>query len=347
MRAVLCRQFSSYEDLTLEDVPDPELPAGAVRVAIRAAGVSFATSLVVAGKYQRKPPLPFTPGTEIAGEVVEVAPDVTTHRVGQRVYAAIDWGGQAERAIVPAFMAHPLPERVGFAQATALATSYPTALGALTWATVLQPDEVLLVHAGGGALGSAAVQLGRALGARVLATAGSGDKRMLASRSGAETVLDYGADDWPQQVKALTGGRGCDVVADPVGGDAAVKSLRALAPHGRLLTLGYASGTIPNLPANLLLVKNLAAIGFNYGTYIGWSPPDERVRHAPAVAALHRQLGALVETGHVRPFVSHRFPLAGYKAALETVLQRRALGKVVLDMNLPDDAGPQTDGAAA
>jgi NADPH2:quinone reductase len=322
MRAVLCRQFSSYHDLKLEDLPEPDLPAGAVRVAIRAAGVSFATSLVVAGRYQRKPPLPFTPGTEIAGEVIEVAPDVATHTIGQRVYAAIDWGGQAEQAIVPAFMAHPLPDRVGFAQGTGLATSYPTALGALTWATELRPDEVLLVHAGGGALGSAAVQCGRALGARVIGTAGSADKRALASRAGAETVIDYNDDDWPQHIKALTGGRGCDVVADPVGGAAAVRSLRALAPHGRLLTLGYASGTIPDLPANLLLVKNLAAIGFNYGTYLGWSPPDERVRHAPAVAALHRCLAGLIERGHVRPFVSHRFPLVEFRAALETVLER-------------------------
>lgn len=347
MRAVVCRQFSSYHDLRLEQVPEPELSPGAVRIETRAAGVSFATSLVVSGRYQRKPPLPFTPGTEIAGVILEVAPDVSGLAPGQRVYAAIDWGGQAEQAVAPAPAVYPLPEGLDFAAATALASSYPTALGALSWATELKPGETLLVHAAGGALGSACVQVGRALGARVIGTAGSPAKRTLASRAGCEAVLDYGRDDWPQQVKDLTDGRGCDVVADPVGGKVGELSLRALAQQGQLLTLGYTSGQIPALPANLLLVKNLSAIGFNYGMYLGWSPNDERVKYAPAVAALHRRLYDWAAAGLIRPFVSHRFPLAKFTEALETVLERRALGKVVLDMALDDAAQPVTDGTAA
>lgn len=347
MRAVVCRQFTSYHDLTLEEVPEPELVPGSVRIDIKAAGVSFATSLVVSARYQRKPPLPFSPGTEVAGEVLEVAPDVTHLQPGQRVCASLDWGGQAEQAVAPALAVHPLPDALSFAEGTALPASYGTALGALRWATELKPDETLLVHAAAGALGSACVQVGRAIGARVIGTAGDPAKRTLASRAGCEAVIDYGEDDWPQQVKDLTDGRGVDLVADPVGGKVAELSLRALAQHGRLLTLGYTSGTIPALPANLLLVKNLSAIGFNYGTYLGWSPNDERVKHAPAVAELHRQLYDWAEAGLIRPFVSHRFPLAKYEEALETVLQRRALGKVVLDMALADDAAPVIDGATS
>ncbi|MEQ9640704.1 MAG: NADPH:quinone oxidoreductase family protein [Alphaproteobacteria bacterium] len=347
MRAVVCRQFTTYHDLKLEQVPEPDLGPGAVLIDVKAAGVSFATSLVVSGRYQRKPPLPFSPGTEIAGVVLEVAPDVTRFRPGDRVYAHLDWGGHAQQVVARAIAVQPLPDALSFAAGTALPASYGTALGALTWATELKPGETLLVHAAAGALGSACVQVGRALGARVIGTAGDPAKRALASRAGCDAVVDYGEDDWPRQVKDLTDGRGVDVVADPVGGKVAELSLRALAQHGRLLTLGYTSGAIPALPANLLLVKNLSAIGFNYGTYLGWSPNDERVKHAPAVAALHRRLHAWAEAGLVRPFVSHRFPLAQFTEALETVLGRRALGKVVLDMALADDAAPVIDGTAA
>lgn len=332
MRAVLCREFGPYENLKLEEVPPPALPETGVRIATRAAGVSFATSLIVTGRYQRKPPLPFVPGTEVAGIVTETGPGVTHVQPGDRVLASIDWGGQAEEAVALADGVHPMPDGMGFVEATTFPVSYATSYAALVWKANLAEGETLLVHGAAGAVGLAAVEIGKALGAEVIATASTAEKLELARAHGADHAVNYTNQDLAPTVKFLTRDRGADVVFDPVGGEVTLASLRCLAREGRLLTIGYAGGTIPEIPANLLLVKNLSVIGLNYGTYLGWSPGDNRALYAPRVAELQHRLAELYTAGHLRPFVSHRFRLDDFQAAMQTVLARRALGKVVLEM---------------
>lgn len=336
MRAVICREYGPFENMHLEEVPAPELTPGTVRIAHGAAGVSFASRLVVAGRYQRRPPLPFTPGSEAAGTVLEVAGDVAGLKRGQRVMATLDWGGMAEQSVVPAVCVHPIPDDLGFAEATCFPLSYATAYAALVWKARLADGETVLVHGGAGAVGLAAIEIAKTLGARVIATAGSEEKAALARGHGADEAFVYPEDGAAGGVKVLTEGRGADVAIDPIGGAVTRDCLSSLAPEGRLLALGFASGTIPEIPANLLLVKNVSALGLNYGTYVGWGPVDERQGYAARVAALQRQLMTWYSEGRLHPVVSHRFPLSGFVEAMATVTSRRSRGKVVLEPALPD-----------
>ena len=331
MRAVLCREFGPYENLRLAEVPAPAMVPGGVPTRIAPAGVSFATSLVVAGRYQRRPPLPFVPGTEVAGLVVETAPGVRRFRPGDRVYASLDWGGQAEEAVADAGVTYALPDAVDFAAGTLLPISYPTAFAALMWRARLRAGETVLVLAAAGGVGLAAVEIARAVGARVIAAAGGADRLAVARRHGAGEGIDYRTEDLAARAKALTGGRGVDVVVDPVGGEATRAALSALARGGRLVTVGFAGGTIPDVPANVVMVKNLALLGLNYGTYMGWSPGEPAADHAARRHALHRRLAGWLAEGRLRPAVSHRFALDAFQAAMRTVLERRATGKVVLE----------------
>lgn len=333
MRAVICREYTGYKNLTLEEFPEPEMDADGVRIDGRAAGVSFATSLVVAGKYQRRPPLPFAPGAEYAGIVTEIGANVTHVAPGDRVTAALDWGGQADQAVASRHCTYPMPDGMDFAEATALPLSYGTSYAALLWKARLQADESILVHAGASAVGVAAIQIAKAIGARVVATAGDDAKCAFAEQLGADCIINYRTTDFRDAVKAATDGKGADVIFDPVGGETAIHSLNAIRAEGRYLTIGYASGAIPKIPANLLLLKNISAIGLNYGTYVGWSPGDGREMYAPRLHDLHKQLADWYVAGKIRPYVSHRFPLAAFKEALETVLNRKAIGKVVLTLN--------------
>jgi NADPH2:quinone reductase len=329
MQALWCREFGPVEDLTVEDVDIREPEADEVRIRVMAAGVSFATSLVVTGRYQRKPPLPFAPGTEVAGVIDAVGPEVSRFVPGDRVYAGIDWGGQAEFALTRALSVQPMPDGMDFPEATAFALSYPTSAGALLWTAGLKANETLLVHAGAGAVGMSSIQIGKALGARVLATAGGPEKRDFALAQGADMAFDYLAEDFRAAVREATGGRGVDVVVDPVGGDVTRESLRCLVRGGRLIVIGFASGTIPEVPANLLLLKNASLIGFNLGEYIGWGLVDEREAYADDMALLHARLADWYRAGLLNPVVGGRFPLSGFHDALAMVLERRALGKVV------------------
>jgi NADPH2:quinone reductase len=331
MRALWCREFGPVEDLAIEDVAVAVPEADEVRIKVMAAGVSFATSLIVTGRYQRKPPRPFAPGTEIAGIVDAVGPAVTGFAPGQNVYAGIDWGGQAEYAVTRAVSVHPMPDGMDYAQATAFALSYPTSAGALLWAGRLQRGETLLVHAGAGAVGMSSIQIGKALGARVLATAGGPDKCAFAVEMGADEAIDYVATDFRAAVKDATNGRGADLIVDPVGGEVAQGSLRCLARWGRLVTVGFASGEIPRLPANLLMLKNASLVGFNLGDYIGWGLVDERDIHANDMALLHGRLADWYRAGLLRPAVAGRYRLEEFQDALAMVLERRALGKVVTE----------------
>jgi NADPH2:quinone reductase len=331
MRAVRCHDWMPYQDLPLEDVPAPELGAGQVRIGVHYAGVSFATSLVTTGRYQRRPPRPFSPGTEIAGVVLEIAPGVTQVAVGDRVCAVIDWGGHAEEVVTDPATVYELPASLPFHLAPQFPTSYGTAFAALDWRARLQPNETLLVHGAAGAVGLAAVELGKAMGARVIATASTPEKLAVAREHGADGTVLFSSDDALPAIKALAP-EGADVVFDPVGGDAFDLSLRAVAQSGRILVIGFANGLIQQIPANILLVKNISVLGFNYGKYIGWGLVDERHQHEALVRASMETMFRWFEEGKLHPTTSHRFPLIDYAAALDTVLARQAIGKVVLEM---------------
>lgn len=327
MHAVLCESWRPFEALTVEEVPAPAMRPGAVRIKIMAAGVSFATSLVVAGKYQRKPPLPFSPGTEIAGVVTEIAPGVTGFTLGMHVFAVLDWGGLAQEAVADAIHVVPLPEGLDMAAATALPISYATAAAVLWWRGRMQRGQWVLIHGAGGGVGLAAVELAVAAGARVIARAGQAKHAVLLAR-GAEAVLDS-SEPFLQAVRALSG-RGVDLVLDPLGGDAFHDGLRCLTEGGTLLTVGYASGAIPAVNANILLLKNITVAGLNWGTYVGWAPGDGRAAYAGKVREVWHELVRLWQHGQISPSVHAAFPLRGFREAMSEVQNRRAIGRVVL-----------------
>lgn len=331
MRAVRCHDWMPYQDLPLEEVPPPVLSAGQVRIGVHYAGVSFATSLVTTGRYQRRPPRPFSPGTEIAGVVLQTAPGITQVSVGDRVCAVIDWGGHAEEAVTDPATVYRLPASMPFYVAPQFPTSYATAFAALDWRAHLRPNEILLVHGAAGAVGLAAVELGKAMGARVIATASTPEKLAVARAHGADGTVLFPSDGALDAFRTLAPD-GAAVVFDPVGGDAFDLSLRAVAQCGRILVIGFAAGRIQQIPANILLVKNVSVLGFNYGKYIGWGLVDERHKHEPMVRAAIETMFRWYQEGKLHPTTSHRFPLSDYAAALDAVQARQAIGKVVLEM---------------
>lgn len=324
MRALICQSWRPFDQLEVKDIPPPVMRPGAVRMRVEAAGVSFATQLVVEGKYQRRPPLPFTPGTEAAGVVLE-----GPLPVGTRVFAALDWGAMAEEAVVDAIHVTPLPDHLPLEAAVAMPISYPTAGASLLWRGRVGPGDWVLVQGAGGGVGLAGVEIARALGARVVARAGLSKHAALHAR-GAELVLDS-AQPFRDAVRQATGGAGVACVLDTIGGDSFDEALRCLAEGGTLVTIGYAGGGIPTVPANILLLKNIAVAGLNWGAYIGWSPGDGRQAHAPRVRALWDQLVGWWAEGKLRPEVHARFPLEDFRAAMSEVANRRALGRVVIN----------------
>ena len=322
MRAVICESWREFDQLELKDVPPPAMRPGAVRIRVEACGVSFATQLVVAGKYQRRPPLPFVPGTEVAGTVIEgdgFAP-------GTRVFAVLDWGGMAQEAVADAIHVTRIPDGLPLEAAVAMPISYPTAASALLWRGRIQADDWVLVHGAAGGVGLAGVEIARAVGARVIVRAGAAKHDMLQAR-GAELVLDS-ALPFKDQVLDISGGVAC--VLDVLGGPVFDDSLRCLADGGTLVTVGYAAGGIPTVPANILLLKNIGVAGLNWGTYVGWSPGDNRQAHAARVRVLWDRLMAWWIEGKLRPEVSARYPLAEFRAAMADVAGRRSAGRVVL-----------------
>jgi len=332
VRAVLCGAFGAIDTPKVEEIPAPPLVPGGVRIAVHAAGVSFANLLVIQGKHQNKPPLPFVPGTEIAGIVTEIAADaVGGLRVGDRVSAGLSHGGFAEEAVVPAENVFRIPDAMDFAAATQFPTIYATAYAALAWRAALKPGEVLLVHGAAGASGLAAVEIGKALGATVIATAGSADKLAVARQHGAAHAIDYRKDDFRAAVLDITGGRGADVIFDPVGGDVFDASLRCIAPLGRILPIGFASGRIPMIPANLVLVKNISVIGLYWGFYMAWGKSQADAALRTEVRGLFAELFRLFEAGALRPVTDSVLPLADFAAGLRRVESRGVIGKVVLD----------------
>jgi len=324
MRAVLCESWRSFAELELKQVPRPVLRPGAVRIRVEAAGVSFATQLVVAGKYQRRPPLPFTPGTEVAGTVMEGE----GFTPGTRVFAVLDWGGMAEEAVADAIHVTAIPDGLPLEASVAMPISYPTAGAALLWRGRVGPGDWVLVHGAAGGVGLAGVEIAQALGARVIARAGAAKHATLLAR-GVEAVL-CSSLPFRDAVAQITGGRGVACVLDTLGGPVFDDSLRALADGGTLVTIGFAGGSIPTVAANILLLKNIAVAGVNWGTYVGWSPGDNRHVHAARVRALWDQLVEWWRQGKLRPEVGGRYPLGQFRAAMEDVAARRSVGRVVL-----------------
>jgi NADPH:quinone reductase len=325
MRAIVCRELSGPAGLVLEEVPLPEPGPGEVRIRVRAAGLNFADSLMIKGQYQDKPALPFVPGLEVAGQIERCGEGVAGFAPGDRVMATPDHGGFAEAVVTGAGNVVRLPDTIDYPTAAGLAIAYGTAYGALSWAARLQPGETLLVHGAAGGVGLATVECGQALGARVIATARGAEHLALAQAHGAAAVIDTASEDVRLRVKELTHGHGADVVFDPVGGALFTASLRSIAWAGRILVVGFASGEIPQIPANLLLVKNAAAIGFYWGSYR---------RHDPArVHAGCEQLLAWHAEGRIRPHVGALRPLAEARTALKLLLARKSTGKVVLTID--------------
>ncbi len=331
MKAVLCRAFGPIDSPRVEDIPAPPLTPDGLRIAVHAAGVSFANLLGIQGRHQNKPPLPYVPGTEIAGTVLEIGPDARTAlKPGDRVCAGVESGGFAEEAVAPAANVFPIPGGLDFAAATQFPTIYATAYAALAWRAMLRPGEVLLVHGAGGASGLAAVEIGRALGAAVIATAGSEDKLAAARGHGAAHAINYRAGGFRDAVLDLTGGRGADVIFDPVGGDVFDESLRCIAPLGRIIPMGFASGRIPQIPANLLLVKNVTVIGLYWGYYMAWGKSKASAALRAEVPGLFAEMFRLFEAGELSPVTDSRLPLDDFLAGLRRVESRQVIGKVVL-----------------
>lgn len=330
MRALVCHAFGDYHGLKIEQVEPPPLPARGVRIAVEAASVSFATSLWIAGKYQHKPPLPFVPGGEFVGTVLECDAAATRFKPGDRVLAISGWGGYAEQAVVTEHTVYPIPPAIPAGEALHLATSYATAYGAFAWRAKLARGETLLVLAAAGGVGLAAVEIGRVLGADVIGAAGGAEKCALALAHGARAAIDYRSADLRAELARLTGGRGVDVVFDPVGGASFDAALRSLAPGGRHVVIGFAGGEIPQVPANILLVKNISVMGFNIGLWYGWSKDDRRAEFEADMRGAFAQIFQWYAEGFLKPVVSQTFPLEDFARAQDLVAQRGSVGKLVL-----------------
>ncbi|HVN46800.1 MAG TPA: NADPH:quinone oxidoreductase family protein [Steroidobacteraceae bacterium] len=325
MKAVLAKRFGPLEELVLEELAPPTAAPGEVVISVKACGVNFFDALIVQGKYQTRPPLPFSPGGEVAGVISEVGRGVDSLRPGMRVLAFTGHGGYAGQVAVEAGSVIELPQAMDFTTGAAFPITYGTSYHALKDRGALRAGETLLILGAAGGVGLAAVELGKIMGARVIAAASSGAKLALAREHGADALIDYGTADLRERIREETGGRGADVVYDPVGGAYAEPALRSLAVGGRYLVIGFASGEIPRIALNLLLLKMVSMVGVFWGAFAKAQPQ----RNADNLAELLRWYVA----GRLRPHISATFGLDRYRDALAAVMQRRVLGKVVLTMD--------------
>lgn len=322
MKAIQCVEWGLPERLQLVELPLPEPKAGEVRIRVEAAGVNFPDALIVQKKYQLQPPLPFTPGTEVAGTIDAVGADVKRLKPGDRVGAFVGLGGFAEFVCAPAAMTAPLLPGISSETAAAFSLTYATSHHALLDRGQLKAGETLVVLGAGGGVGLAAVELGKIAGARVIAVASSDEKLDAARAHGADDGINYGATDLREALKTATGGKGADVIYDPVGGKHTEAALRSLAWRGRLLVVGFADGEIPQIPTNLLLIKGTSAIGVFWGEFAKREPQANQ--------AMLTELFTWLAQGRLKPHVSRTYPLADAPRALEALLARKAVGKLVI-----------------
>jgi len=322
MKAVLCRQYGPPDSLRFEDVDSPRPGPGEVVISTKAASVNFPDVLIIQNKYQFKPPLPFSPGSELAGVIKEVGEGVKHWKAGDKVIAFTTYGAFAEEVKTEASRLLPLPEGMSFETGAAFLLTYGTSDHALRDRGALRAGETVLVLGAAGGVGLAAIEIGKALGARVIACASSGEKLAVCRSHGADELIDYATDDLRERIKALTEGRGVDVVYDAVGGPYSEPAFRSLAWRGRLLVVGFAAGDIPKLPLNLALLKGAALVGVFWG--------DFARREPKAFADSMRQLGEWYREGKLKPHVSQTFPLSKAADALKLMAARQVKGKVVL-----------------
>ncbi len=310
--------------MKLVDLPTPDPGKGQVRIEVEACALNFPDVLLCQGNYQVKPPLPFVPGIEVAGTVSAIGEGVTRCAVGDRVLASPSFGhgGLAETTIAPESGVYRLSDSMGFDAASALHITYHTGHAALRRRANLQPGETLLVHAGAGGVGSAAIQLGKAFGARVIATAGGADKVEVCRQLGADLAIDYRAEDFVEPVKAFTDGKGVDVIYDPVGGDTYDRSTKVIGWEGRILIIGFTSGRVAEAKTNHILIKNYSVVGVHWGNYAMYEPSLND--------AIHDELMAMHAAGKIDPLVSETIPLAEAPAALERLASRKSVGKIVI-----------------
>lgn len=321
MRAVLCREFGPPSSLVLDDVPSPQPGPGHVVVTVKACGVNFPDTLMIEGRYQFKPPMPFSPGGEVAGVVARVGEGVTSVRPGDRVIAVTGYGGFAEEVVTEADRLVPLPDGMDFPAGSALLFTYGTAQYALRDRAALKKGETMLVLGAAGGTGLAAVEVGSVIGARVIAVASSEEKLELCRARGAAETINYATEDLRTRIKDLTGGAGVDVVFDPVGGDHAEAAVRGMAWDGRYLVIGFVAG-IPSVPLNLILLKSCSVIGVFWGAFVTRDPARN--------GALLAELFGWYAEGKIDPHISAGYPLERAADALNDLLERKALGKIVL-----------------
>ena len=321
MRAVICRAWGAVEDLTIEDVPAPAPAADEVLIDVRVTSVNYADSLMVAGKYQTRPPFPFSPGLETAGVVARCGADVTRFKPGDRVMATLSWGGLAEQAVAKVGETFAIPDGMSFEEAGAFPIAYISSDVAIRWQGRLEAGETLLVLGAAGGVGLTAVEIGKAMGARVIAGASTPEKLAVAREHGADGLVNYATENLTERVMALTEDKGADVCFDPVGGELADAALSALGWGGRMLLVGFVGG-VQQIPANRLLVKNRSALGCSL-RYYRWHAPDKLRRSVEALLDWYRE-------GKLKPCISHRLPLEKTVEAITLLTARKAHGKVVV-----------------
>jgi len=318
---MLCRAWGEVEDLRLGEAPAPVPADGEVVIAVRATGINYADALMVAGKYQTKPALPFSPGLEAAGIVAACGAGATRFKPGDRVMAILAHGGLAELAVAPEAETFAIPDRMSFEEAGAFPVAYVSSHVALRWQARLEPGETLLVLGAAGGVGLTAVEIGKAMGARVIAAASTPEKLAVARERGADEVINYATEKLTDRVMALTDGKGADVCFDPVGGELFDAALSSLGWGGRILLIGFVAG-VPQIPANRLLVKHRAALGSSL-RYFRWHAPDKLRRSVEELMAWYGE-------GKLRPLVTHRLPLERSVEAIRLLTDRKAHGKVVV-----------------
>ena len=322
MKALLCKTLGLPDTLRVEEIPDPVPGPGQVLVEMKAAGVNFPDALLIQGKYQFKPPLPFAPGAELAGVVVALGEGVKGVKLGQSVIASCQFGAFAEKVVVDSRQIIPMPAGLGFDVAASFTLAYGTSYHAVKGRAGLKAGETLLVLGAAGGVGLAAIQIGKALGARVIAAASTPEKLAICKESGADELINYRSENLRDRLKELTGGKGPDVIYDPVGGEYAEPAFRSIAWGGRYLVVGFANGAIPALPFNLALLKGASIIGVFWGEFVKRQLPD-------FIKDLGEMFG-LIAQGKLRPHISARYPLAQGAQALQDLLDRKVTGKVII-----------------